>query len=423
MIRIENTEVYGWEAAIRGMRNPMNSWEKSDSEWDWVEDESIINPNDPGMTFLVGENDFALMKKLANAGNDHGKFLRMIVVSCDITAPLYWVAEHDTYKIGTVRNSCSFMHRGTAKPFSIDDFSVSDERVYDVLRQPVKRKYPLLFPYETEEYKTLVGENGSEYKVYRNGRIIRCAFSYTDTKGRVRELPEKETIPSATRGGYYELQVGGRCGVKFLVHRIVATAWLDNPHGLETVNHINGNKGDNSVENLEWCSREENIKKAYESGGYEQTLRKKYLSWRNGHTDIDPFRRLMMQTDFLNGMSIKEVSEKYNEDYRRTNNVVCGRRNENQDLFVLCYEWERIIDTLNCLRDEYLDTKDEASFQLIRQFLPQGYNARYTWSANYQVLRNIYHSRKTHRLPEWHTFCEWIETLPYAELIEGGHQQ
>ena len=115
MIRIENTEVFGWESAIRGMRNPMNSWDKNDSGW--------IGVNGYHDLFNIGENDLALMKKLVKAGSDHSKFMRMINVTCDITAPLYWWKEYDTYKVGTVANSCSTMHKIHAKEFTLADFS------------------------------------------------------------------------------------------------------------------------------------------------------------------------------------------------------------------------------------------------------------------------------------------------------------
>ena len=117
MIKIENTEVFGWEAAIRGMRNPMNSWEKSDS--------TFFPVYAPPAEYIpeIGKNDLNLMKTLAKAGNDHGKFLRMINVTCDITAPLYWLKEFDTYKVGTVANSCSTMHKIHSKEFTLDDFS------------------------------------------------------------------------------------------------------------------------------------------------------------------------------------------------------------------------------------------------------------------------------------------------------------
>lgn len=122
MIKFEHTEVFGFEGAIRGMRNPLNSWNKSDSyyvnatEWD-------------GCDYLIGKNDLKLARNLATAGNDHGKFLRQIIVNVDITAPLYWWKEFDTYKVGTVANSCSTMHKIHAKEFTLDDFSI--ENVFD----------------------------------------------------------------------------------------------------------------------------------------------------------------------------------------------------------------------------------------------------------------------------------------------------
>ena len=126
MIKIENVEAMGWEAAIRGMRNPMNSWKKSDSEF---------QPCAFGNPAKIGTNDHALMMKLCNAGTDHRKFMRMITVYLDITAPLYWWKEFDTYKVGTVVNSCSTMHKIADKEFTIDDFSVehlNDDRSAEV---------------------------------------------------------------------------------------------------------------------------------------------------------------------------------------------------------------------------------------------------------------------------------------------------
>ena len=121
MIKIKQTYVYGFEAAIRGMRNPWNSWEKSDNYPTYIEDEHTLQR--APFEFFVGENDLTLMKKLVSAGTDHSKFMRMINVICDITAPLYWWKEFDTYKVGTVRNSCSTMHTITEKEFTLDDFS------------------------------------------------------------------------------------------------------------------------------------------------------------------------------------------------------------------------------------------------------------------------------------------------------------
>lgn len=120
MIKFENVEVMGWEAAIRGMRNPMNSWEKSDSHREGCYRTPLCYMS---KNYTVGSDDLDLMTRLRNAGTDHRKFMRMITVYVDITAPLYWWKEFDTYKIGTVANSCSTMHKIAAKEFTLDDFS------------------------------------------------------------------------------------------------------------------------------------------------------------------------------------------------------------------------------------------------------------------------------------------------------------
>lgn len=122
MLKVENVEVLGWEHAIRGMRNPKNSWAKSDSgpECPYGKEKCC---GECQQNFCIGSNDKQLMMALRNAGTDHRKFVRMITVYLDITAPLYWWKEFDTYKVGTVANSCSTMHKITDKPFELDDFS------------------------------------------------------------------------------------------------------------------------------------------------------------------------------------------------------------------------------------------------------------------------------------------------------------
>lgn len=214
MIKIENTEVYGWEAAIRGMRNPMNSWDKSDTELT-ISTQYFGNVSTRRTEICIGKKDFALMKTLVEAGTDHRKFLRMVNVTVDITAPLYWWKEFDTYKVGTVRDSCSTMHKITAKEFTIDDFS-----------------HEHLFP----------GEYGEE-----------------------------------------------------------------------------------------------------------------------------------TPTDILQ--------------------------------YLIC--------ALNKFRELYLKSHDKNYWWQIIQLLPSSYNQRATVQLNYEVLLNMYHSRKNHKLDEWRTFCEWIESLPY----------
>ena len=252
MLKIENTEVTGWEAAIRGMRNPMNSWEKSDSIF--VEDgeyHDICGNNGPyngtvtdtETFFEMGEKDFDLMTRLRNSGTDHRKFMRMITVYLDITAPLYWWKEFDTYKVGTVANSCSTMHKIAAKEFTLDDFSC-EHLIYD-----------------------WVGDNNE-------------AIWYKDP-------PENGPI---------------KCQLMF--------------------------------------------------------------------TPLDALR------------------------------ITIG--------------------VLNTNREAYLKTKNKKYWWQMIQLLPSSYNQRRTVMLNYEVLANIYKSRKGHRLDEWKTMLDWIEELPYAELITGG---
>ncbi len=142
MIKFEHPEVWGWKHAIRGMRNPLNSWDKSDSGW-CTENAPVIQckncmyydnhyddcaaPDIDTRVFVIGCNDLDLMRRLIRAGSSHRKFLRQIFVSVDITAPRYWLAEFDTYKVGTVANSCSTMHKIHSKPIELSDFSIDDD--------------------------------------------------------------------------------------------------------------------------------------------------------------------------------------------------------------------------------------------------------------------------------------------------------
>lgn len=240
MLKIENVEVVGWEAAIRGMRNPKNSWAKSDSHWDYVNQgpEYLTVAHFDDADFNIGPNDKKLMTTLRNAGTDHRKFMRMITVYLDITAPLYWWKEFDTYKVGTVANSCSTMHKIAAKKFTLDDFS---HEHLDTFRG--------LTMYAPQEYH----------------------FSSLDL---------------------LNLQVD------------VLNQW-----------------------------------------------RTRYLN--------------ALKTETETGLPAKDI-------------------------------WWQMI-----------------------QLLPSSYNQKRTVMLNYEVLANMYKSRRNHKLDEWHTFCDWIESLSYSELITG----
>ena len=272
MIKIENTEIVGWETAIRGMRNPMNSWEKSDSYfidrdgdmYDILGNHSPFYGDDNGNGDFIGKNDLDLMTQLRDAGTDHRKFMRMITVYVDITAPLYWHKEFDTYKVGTVANSCSTMHKIADKEFTLEDFSC--EHLID-------------------------------------------------------SVPEESFD-------------------------------LDVPNGISVCIDDDGDTGCLAVV----CH-----------GNYHK-----------GHSYTDMF--YISQKDIL-------------------------------DMFV--------IPVLNTNRNAYLKTKDKKYWWQMIQLLPSSYNQKRTVMLNYEVLANIYKSRKNHKLDEWIEFCKWIESLPVSELITG----
>lgn len=421
-MKFEHTEVWGFKHAIRGMRNPLESWDKSDSFFggNCGTDCTIDNCSHTD-TIQLGKNDLELAQKLIKAGSEHRKFLRQIFVSVDIAAPSYFMAELDTYKVGVTRNSTSMQHKGVSHRYTIDDFEV-DEEIKEVLRIKETELSQIIYPYETDDFVIYSCENGRQYKVYRNGKIISCAFDLEDNTGRFRHFEEKEVVPSQTKGGYFEINIGGRNGEKWLLHRLVATVWLNNENSFETVDHKNGNKGDNSAENLEWVSREENIRREKENfKGFD--LQKCYKNWKIS-SKVNPADRLKIRDLWKNGVSQKEIANMF-EIKQAQVSVICRDVNstsENKELFEHCWYWEQIIETLNILRDKYLDTKDYKYFRLIRQLMPMGYLYTSTVTMNYEGLLNMYHQRKNHKLIEWSVkFKEWVESLPYSkELIILG---
>ena len=408
MITIENRDIFGWDAAIRGARNPMNSWEKSDSEFTFED-------------YDIGPNDLDLLRRLSKAGPDHGKYLRMIHVQVDITAPAYFDTELDTYKVGTVRNSCSLQHKGASRNFSIRDFSVADERVYEIL-DPIKEKkeHPLTYPYKTEEYRTY-STGTRTYRVYRNGRIISEGYTTDEKSGRRRKFGEREVQPYQTSCGYYIINIGGSAEhERWAVHRLVATVWIkrDLNQKLE-VNHIDGNKGNNSVENLEWVTHQENEAHKHEQSLDGRTLHSAYLNYK-ASSKMDSHTKTQMREMRIAGATTTKIAEVFGISQAQAYNIVERKASTSPyyDLFEYAEQWEEIINALNSFREKYLDTGDVSYFLQLRAIMPMGYNYRFTWDSNYAVLKAIYHARKKHMLPEWRKFCEWIETLPYArELI------
>ncbi|MBP5422574.1 MAG: helix-turn-helix domain-containing protein [Paludibacteraceae bacterium] len=423
-MKFENTQVFNFEGALRGMRNPKESWEKSDSKW--VQTDKFDEDGYRIFEYKLGENDLKLAQTLIKAGSEHRKFLRQIFVSVDITAPQYFWAEMDTYKVGTVRNSTSMQHKGVSHRYTIDDFEV-DEDIKEVLRIKEKQYAPLIYPYETDEYRYYICENGRKYKVFKNGRVFACEYDVTDNTGRTRHFEEKECFPSVRGGGYFELNIGGKNGEKWLLHRLVATVWLENKNNYATVDHLDMNKGNNSVENLEWVSLNENVKREWDNfDGFD--LQKAYKNWKASSKVLPPDRLKIIEL-YKNGKTQKELAELFDVSQSQISVIVRepDDNTENKELFEHCWYWEQILETLNILRDKYLDTKDYKYFRMIRQLMPMGYLYRSTVTMNYENLLNMCSKgqRRFHKLTEWSkSFIDWARTLPYAqELIFIDEQE
>lgn len=400
--------VYNILPAISGMRNPLKSWDKSDSTLD-----------------EIGPKDLALACKLIRGGTEHRKFLRQIFVALYIDAPMYWWAQMDTYRVGVTRNSTSFMHTGTKREITINDFEVP-KYIKDCLLdtdKPVNNS-KIEYPYETEEYKEYTTSSGRVYEVYRNGRIFAKEFSYTDTygTGRERKFPRKEVSPYKSKNGYWSVRIGGRDCEHWLVSRLVATVFLDNPDNLATVDHLNGNKNNNSVENLQWVSLAENIKRQQRDRPVKQSIRNKYKVWKS-LLKLDPRHIHRIKKEYADGATEMHLCRKYNISQATVWAILNGKRSELTDTFVSAYAWEKTIEHLNILREEYNETKDPDTFDELRSMLPSGAIYGSSITLNYENVLNIIHQRENHKLREWHKLCDALMELPYIKEFTDALNQ
>lgn len=437
MIKIDNTQVFGFEGAIRGMRNPFESWSRSDSfkcehplEHGCVGcGQQLIDDRCITGEFVIGKADMELCKKLIKAGSEHRKFLRFIHVQADVVAPRYWISELVTYKIGTTMNSSSLQHLGAKREYTIRDFSIDDERIYEILDwKPTdhKSKHPLILSENgADEYKLYTcGER--EYKVFKNGRIVRCAFDVED-KGmnRIRHFDEKEIKYSQSPEGYYYCNLRGRgFSERWMVHRLVAMLWHPDTFNPKlTVNHIDHQKGNNHADNLEWITLEDNVKDQNENKLNKKTLHASYLAFKaSSKTDLSIIYKI--REEYNKGVSCSEIARNLGISQGYCWSIINDNYglSENRELFIRCYMWEKLIDELNRLRELYNETKDYEYFRTMRQLIPMSFNYHITLDFNYETLLNIYRQRKNHNLSEWsgeNGFCTWIINLPYMnEFLE-----
>ena len=392
MIKLERTNVMNFENAIRGARNPMNSWDKMDSYFANYTDAS-------GMTYkqldsyddittdwmTLGENDLNLAKRLVKAGSDHRKFLRQILVSVDITAPLYWWPEYDTYKVGTVANSCSRMHKLLSKPFEMSDFSFDKLSGY---KNEVKQFKPDVDE-ETEIWKKI----DCDYDVSNQGRVRHGARILSG---------------SLHKDGYIFVTIHG---LQKPVHRYVAEAFVLNVENKPEVNHKDGNKQNNKADNLEWATRSENQTHAVTNS--LQPIQTNTYKGKFTQEQRDEIKNLWDN----GGISRRKLASMYGVSHTCINDIINDKYKYANKINLYEEVARPLVDMLNELRDAYFrceneDDKKEIWYSII-QLLPESYNQLRTCTLNYEVLFNQYHARKHHKLDEWHTYCDWIETLPY----------
>ena len=374
MIKIEKVDISGIARAIYSARNAMNSWDKSDSNFE---------------TDTMGENDLKLAKQLVKAGTDHAKFMRMITVTMDIIAPMYWFYEFDTYKVGTVRNSCSKMHKLLAKPFEMNDFSFDKLPGY---KNEVKQFRP-----EVDEETELWKRVNDDYDVSNQGRIRHGSRILSG---------------SLHNDGYIFVTIHGK---QTPLHRLIATAFIPNTEHKPEVNHKDGNKQNNSPENLEWVTRKENQDHAVRTG-----LQPKSAKAYTGKFTEE--QRAEIKTLWDSGKSKREIAKMFGVSHSCIVSITTDRYKYAERVNLFETTARPIVDMLNELRDSYLTCDDADQKKIIwysiLQLLPESYNQRATVQLNYQVLRNMYHARKNHKLDEWRTFCEWVkDELPYSNLI------
>lgn len=387
MISISKTRVSGFEAAIRGMRNPLESWERSDSaNRVWFDDE-----HGNSLDYYVGPNDLALMKRLAKGGDDHGKFARFIHVSADIKAPMYWWPEYDSYKVGTTSNSCSKMHKLLAKPFEMNDFS------FDHLPG---------YKNEIKQFRPEIDEETEEWIKFDNNYEL-------SNQGRIRH-GKRILSGSLHQDGYIFVTLYGH---QYPLHRLIAKKWCDNYIAGKEVNHKDGNKQNNFASNLEWVTSSENQLHAIRNHLQPIGL--------TGYTGkFSPSEREQIKKEYDSGaISKRELARKYGVSHSCICSIINDKYKYANKVNIFEEVARPIVDTLNELRDSWIECDDENDKRVIwysiLQLLPDSYNQLRTVDLNYQVLWKMYRARKDHKLDEWHVFCDWVKTLPYFCEIYG----
>ena len=419
-MKFENTQVMNFEGALRGMRNPMNSWDKSDSEWerviifnDGVNPDGTPIENIDEMQFIIGKNDLALAQRLIRAGSEHRKFMRQIFVCVDITAPDYWFKEFDTYRIGVTENSTSTMHKIMSKPFTPDMFECESMRGY----KNIVTQKPNEIDEDTELWR--IHPLYKDYEISNQGRVKH--LSYIDTNGVTRK--ERILVGSLHDDGYVFISVclGNQNYKQIPKHRLVADAWLDNPNNLPEINHKDGNKQNNSIENLEWVTSSYNQQHAVDNHLQPNTVNtyKGKLSKQDRENIIKRFNE--------SDISCRQLAKEYKVSHTTISSLLKNKYNYGENIHNEFNAFLLLLDELNELRDEFLLTKDKEVWKTLIQKLPMNYLYTRTVTLNYENLLAMCSKgqRRFHKLNEWSgqdnpslpNFISWARSLPYAQEL------
>lgn len=441
-MKIETLEFAGLGACLKALRLPFGKEVRSDINHkvdSYIAVDNITKEETKYITFgghvNIHSKDLSLLQTLIKRGDEHAKVVRGIIVWSRTTATRKWWSESDTYRNGRERlSSGSTMHELGQKPLTVDDFEVSDIVRECLTPTPTPESYNTTLHFDTPDKleSRILTMYGRDYEVWNNGDIYAMEFVSEDKMpdGRIRRrsFPKTKLKLGYTRtpAGYFQVGIGGKKGRIEMVHRIFAKAFVPNPDNKPFVNHIDGDKGNCSPSNLEWCTSLENNTHARETGlvSKSNSIRARYLAYKSSrvYSDDDILDWEIMRAG---GMSIEEISKRTGaslfviENYLLHDGMVGSSKYTYE--FRKAYKLEADIHHINNLMQLYNETKDPEILNDIKDSLPEGYIQTRVDMFSYQTLRRIVVQRHNHKLPEWHEFIEWIKTLPLAnELILVG---
>ena len=420
MIEIKTLEIAGLGSVLQALRLPFGKECRSHNDFN-VEIQESDRFKTTSFTY-INEKDLHLLSTLIKRGDEHAKAIRGLVVYAEIEAPLYWWSEMDTYRIGTERlSSTSTMHTLGKRDITINDFAV-DETIKSMLTPTPKYSPSELFIESPSVLESRIFiYNNRKYEVWNNGDIYSLPYDVeclNHGKPCVRHYDRKKITPTLKPDGYYSVRLGGSKGGNIQHHRVLALCFVDNPdkENKTQVNHIDGNRSNNSISNLEWVTPEENTRHSINIGNKEVSERFRYLT----HKNSVKYKGLVLE-DVIemrkNGATLKEIAKKYESCETTISQVLIKYEDNHKNDFERAEYFENAIERINELAEDYRDSSSIDSLIAMKEILPTSFKQKRIQMFSYQCLRRIYHQRKNHRLPMWHDFCRWIEGLPYSHQL------